>query len=126
VLYKLQVSVMQEIQSGEIFDVTNLQLAQEDNTSLKEALRQKGKEKNISQQKVDEMENQSQAVFQSISDNKGVQAASSQEKMRKIVQTLQQYKEHIKELEEHVVPMTPPEVREKIEKDVIASAENIT
>jgi hypothetical protein len=29
----------------------------EDNTSLKEALRQEGKEKNISQQKVDEMEN---------------------------------------------------------------------
>jgi hypothetical protein len=38
----------------------------------------------MAQQKVDEMENQIQTVFQAISDNEGVQAASSQEKMRKI------------------------------------------
>ena len=37
-LYKLHVSIAQEIQSRAISDVTNLQLAQEDNTSLKEAL----------------------------------------------------------------------------------------
>ena len=37
-LYKLQVSVAQEIQSRARSDVTNLQLAQEDNTSLKEEL----------------------------------------------------------------------------------------
>jgi uncharacterized protein (UPF0371 family) len=116
---------MQEIQSRARSDATNLQLAQEDNTSLKEALSQEGKEKNMVQQKVDEMENQIQAVFQAISDNEGVQEASSQEKMRKIVQTLQQYKEQIKELEERAVPMTPPEVRAQREQDVTTSAENI-
>jgi hypothetical protein len=46
-LYKLQVSVVQEIQSRARSDATNLQLAQEDNTSLKEALSQEGKEKKM-------------------------------------------------------------------------------
>jgi hypothetical protein len=83
-LYKLQVSVAQNIQSRERFDVTKLQLAQEGNTSLKEALSQEGQEKNMAQQKMDEMENQIQAVFQSISDSEEVHEASSQDKMRKI------------------------------------------
>jgi DNA-directed RNA polymerase subunit F len=78
--------------------VTNLQSAQEYNTSLKEELSQEGKEKMMAQQKVDEIENQIQAVFQAISDSEGVQSASSQEKVRKIAQYLQQYKEQIKEL----------------------------
>ena len=41
--------------------------------------------------------------------------------MRKIAQTVQQYKENIKEMEDRVVPMTPPEVRAQRERDVIAS-----
>jgi hypothetical protein len=41
-LYKLQVSVMHEIQSRARSNATNLQLAQEDNTSLKEELSQEG------------------------------------------------------------------------------------
>jgi hypothetical protein len=111
-LYKLQVSIAQEIQSRARSDTTNLQLAQEDNTSLKEALSQEGKEKNmVHRQKVDEMENQVHTVFQAISDSEGVQGVSAQEKMQKIAQTLQHYKDQIKELEEHAVPTTPPEIR---------------
>jgi hypothetical protein len=41
-LYKLQVSVTQKIQSSVRSNETNLQLAQEENTSLKEALIQEG------------------------------------------------------------------------------------
>jgi hypothetical protein len=78
---------------------------------LKEELSQEGKEKNMVQQKVEKMENQIQAVFQAILEREGVQVASSQDKMIKIVHTLQQYKEHVKELEECTVPMTPLEVR---------------
>jgi len=63
------------------------------------------------QQKVEKMENQIQAVFQAILEREGVQVASLQDKMINIVHTLQQYKEHIKELEECTVPMTPLEVR---------------
>ena len=63
------------------------------------------------QQKVEKMENQIQAVFQAILEREGVQVASLQDKMINIVHTLQQYKEHIKELEECRVPMTPLEVR---------------
>jgi len=47
----------------------------------------------MAQKKVEEMENQIQEVFQSISNNEGVQAASSQEKMKKIAHIFQQYKE---------------------------------
>jgi hypothetical protein len=93
VLYTLQVSVSKEIQSRARFDAMNLQLAQKENTLLKEALSQEGKNKNMAQKKVEEMENQIQEVFQSISDNEGVQAASSQEKMKKIAHIFQQYKE---------------------------------
>jgi hypothetical protein len=37
-LYKLQVSVVQEIQSRERVDATNLQVSQKENISMKEAL----------------------------------------------------------------------------------------
>jgi hypothetical protein len=43
VLYKLQVSIVQEIQSRGRSDATNLQLELEDNTLLKEAVIQEGK-----------------------------------------------------------------------------------
>jgi hypothetical protein len=109
-LYKLQVSIAQEIQSRARSDATNLQLAQEDNTSLKEALSQEGKERKLAQQRVEEMEKQISGVFQAIPDNTESEEASSEEKMRKIAQALVQYKEKIKELEEHTVPMTPPTV----------------
>jgi peptidoglycan hydrolase CwlO-like protein len=62
------------------------------------------------QQKVDEMENQINIVFQAISDDTTSEEASSEEKITKIAQTLQQYKEKIKELEERAVPTTPPAV----------------
>jgi hypothetical protein len=63
------------------------------------------------QQEVDEMKNQIHIVFQAISDNAESEGASSEEKMIKIVQTLKQYKDQIKELEEKTVPSTPPDVR---------------
>jgi flagellar biosynthesis chaperone FliJ len=50
-------------------------------------------------------------VFQTILDNAGSEEVSSEEKMKKIAQDLEQYKSQIKELEEHAVPTTPPEVR---------------
>jgi hypothetical protein len=125
-LYKLQVSVAQEIQSRERSDATNLWIAQEENTIMKEVISQEGQEKKRVQQKLDEMENQIHVVFQAISDNAESEEASSEEKMRKIAQMLQQYKDQIKELEEHAVPTTPPDVRTQREQDTTTSAENIT
>jgi predicted nucleic acid-binding Zn-ribbon protein len=57
------------------------------------------------------MEKQINVVFQAISDNAKSEEASLEEKIRKITQDMEQYKEQIKELEEHAVPTTPPEVR---------------
>jgi hypothetical protein len=51
VLYKLQVSVVQEIQSRARSDATNLQIAQEENMVLKEAIIQEGQKKEIAQKK---------------------------------------------------------------------------
>jgi predicted nucleic acid-binding Zn-ribbon protein len=56
------------------------------------------------------METQINTVFQAISDDTVSEEASSEEKITKIAQTLQQYKEKIKELEERTVPTTPPAV----------------
>jgi hypothetical protein len=71
----------------------NYNWCSQDNTSLKEELIHEGQKKNMAQQKVDKMENHIQGIFHAISDSEGLQVASLQEKMRKITQTLQQYKE---------------------------------
>jgi hypothetical protein len=125
-LYKLQVSVAQEIHSRIRYDMTNIQITQEENTILKEVIIQEGQEKNMAQKKVDEMENQIHVVFKAIIDSVESEGASSEEKMRNIVHTLQQYKDQIKELEDLTIPTTPPYVRSKREKDVTTFAENIT
>jgi chromosome segregation ATPase len=83
-------------------------LTQEDNTSLKEELIQEGKERNIAQQKVEEIEKQISEVFQAIPNSTKLEEACYEEKMRKIAQDLAQYKEHIKELEKRAIPTTPP------------------
>jgi hypothetical protein len=62
------------------------------------------------------MEKHIGTVFQTIPDNAESEGVSSEEKMRKIAQALEQYKDQIKELEEHTVPTTPPEVRATREK----------
>jgi dGTP triphosphohydrolase len=109
-LYKLQVSVAQEIQSRERYDMMNLQIAQEENMVQKEAIIQEGKKKEIAQQKVDQMETQIDGVFQDISYDTVSEEASMKENITKIVKNIQHYKEHIKEQEERALPMTLPVV----------------
>ena len=92
---------------------------------LKEAISQEGQKKEIAQQKVDEMETQINEFFEAISDDTTLEEAYSEEKITKIAQTLQQYKEQIKELEEHAVPMNPPTFQAQIEKDSTTTTENI-
>jgi hypothetical protein len=65
-MYKLQVSVMQEIQSRERADTTNLQIAQTETISMKESLNLEAQQKEKSQQKVEEMEQQIHMLFQAI------------------------------------------------------------
>jgi hypothetical protein len=45
--------------------------------------------------------------------------------MKKIAQDLEQYKNQIKELEEHALPTTPPEVTVQRDQDTTVSTENI-
>jgi hypothetical protein len=88
-LYKLHVSVAQEIQSRARSDATNLQLVQEDNTSLKEEVRKEGKVNKIAQKKLDNMEKQINVVFQAISGSVESEGASLKEKIRKIVHAME-------------------------------------
>jgi chromosome segregation ATPase len=92
---------VQEIQSRARTDATNLQTTQEENNALQEAINQEGKEIWAVQQKVEEMEQCISIVFHTIPTSAESEETSSQEKMRKIAQTLEQYKDQIKELEEH-------------------------
>jgi hypothetical protein len=61
----------------------NLQIAQKENITLKEVINQEGKEKNIVQQKVEEMEKQISIVFQTILDSADLEGVYFEEKMRK-------------------------------------------
>jgi hypothetical protein len=71
------------------------------------------------------MERQISGVFQAIPDITESEEASPEEKMRKISQALVQYKENIKELEEHTIPMNPSEIRVQREKYATTTIENI-
>jgi len=55
----------------------NLEIAQEENIIMKEVINQEWKDKNMSQQKVDKMENQIHVVSQAISYNIELEGASS-------------------------------------------------
>jgi peptidoglycan hydrolase CwlO-like protein len=77
---------------------------------MKKALNLEAQQKERAQKKVEGMENQIHILFQSIPNNKNEEAGSSEEKLRRIEQTIQKYKEKIKELEERFTPTTPPEV----------------
>jgi hypothetical protein len=124
-LYKLQVSVAQEIQSRARADATNLQVAQKENLSMKEALSFEAQQKERAQQKVEEMEHQIHMLFQAILENTNEEAGSSKEKLCKIEQTIQEYKEKIKELEERVTSTTPLEVRVQQEQEATTATEDI-
>ena len=64
-------------------------------------------------------------VFWAIPYNVDSEGVSIEEKMKKIAQALEQYKDQIKELEEHAVPTTPPKVLAQCEQDAKNSIENI-
>jgi hypothetical protein len=83
-LFKLQVSFTQEIQSRERSNATNLQIAQEENMVLKEAIIQEGKKKEITVKKVDEIETQINTIFQNISDDTTSEEKYLEEKITKI------------------------------------------
>jgi peptidoglycan hydrolase CwlO-like protein len=63
------------------------------------------------QQKVEYMEKDIGALFQTIPNNTGPEGVSPEDKMKKSSQELEKYKSQIKELEECAVPTTPLEVR---------------
>jgi hypothetical protein len=47
----------------------------------------------MAQKKLDEMENHIHIVFQAILDSEGIEGVSTQDKMQKILQTMQHYKD---------------------------------
>jgi hypothetical protein len=106
-------------------DATNLQIAQTETISLKEALNLEVQQKEKVKQKVEEMEQQIHMLFQTIPESTSDEAGSSGEKLCRIEQTIQEYKEKIKELEECVTPTTPPEVRAQWEQEVTTAVEGI-
>jgi hypothetical protein len=80
---------MQEIQSRARVDATNLQIAQTNTISLKEAFNLKVEQKEQVKQKVKEMEKQIQMLFQTIPESTSEEAGSSREKLRMIENTIQ-------------------------------------
>jgi hypothetical protein len=88
-LYKLQISVAQEIHSRARSDAKNLEIVPEENITLKEVINQEGHEKKIAQKKVEDMEKYIGAVFRTIPNNVESDEVSSEEKMRKLVQAFE-------------------------------------
>jgi peptidoglycan hydrolase CwlO-like protein len=74
---------------------------------------------------IEEMEKHIGTMFQTIPDNAGAEEVSSQKNMKKLAQALEKYKNQIKDLEEHIVPTTPPQVTAWRDQDTTKYEENI-
>jgi hypothetical protein len=124
-LYGLQVSVMQEVQSRSREDVTNLEISREVKDILQVTCEQITLEKEEERQCVDKLEKQLTKVYNNISNYAQEPKVIAEEKIQKIVQPLERYKQKIAELVENFTPRTPLEVMEEREKEFVAHIDSI-
>jgi hypothetical protein len=125
VLYKLQISVAQEIQSRAHADATSLQLAKEVNNTLEITLNQVKFERDETKKCTGRIEKQVEEVFKTISDSAQGENIPTEDKIEKITQAMETYRIQITELTELLVPSTPPEVRIQREQEATGHTESI-
>jgi DNA repair exonuclease SbcCD ATPase subunit len=116
-LYRLQASVMQEVQSRARVDATNLEVGRGVVEMLQITCDQLTTEKEEEKECTDKLEQGLTMVYNRIPDNVQAPERSAEEKINLISQTIDQYKQEIEELKERLNPMTPPEVREQREQE---------
>jgi oligoendopeptidase F len=124
-LYKLQISVMHEVQSRARTYAMNLETTKEVKEILEISLNQVQLERDEEKQRMEKIEQRLEEVFKTIPDNAQAEELSTEEKIQKIVQAMESYRQEITDLEEKVIPSTPPEIKAQREQQVVEYTENI-
>jgi hypothetical protein len=125
-LYKLQVSIAQEIQSRARTDATELQTTKDIKDTLKITLNEVQVEKDQEKKHIGQIEECIEEVFKSIPDNTQEGAhLQTEEKIGKIAQAMENYKSHITGLDGTIEPKHTPEVSSQREKEVAGNMENM-
>jgi hypothetical protein len=109
-LYRLQASVMQEVQSRAHIDATNLEVGRGIVKMLQITCDQLTSEKVEEKEHVDKLEEGLTMIYDHIPDNAQELDRIAEEKIKIISQTIEGYRQEIKELKEKIYPTTPLEV----------------
>jgi predicted nucleic acid-binding Zn-ribbon protein len=115
-LYKLQASVMEEVQSRAHVDATNMEVGRGVTEMIQITCDQLTAEKEEEKEHTNKLEQGLTMTYNRIPDNAQALERSVEERINLISQTIAQIKKDIEELKERINPMTPPEVREQREK----------
>jgi hypothetical protein len=94
-LYKLQVSVVHEVQSRARMDATDLETTREAKEVLETVLTEVRLEQEEEKQCAERLEKRLEEVFQTILDSALAGEINAEEKLKKIVQTMEEYKQEI-------------------------------
>jgi hypothetical protein len=124
-LYKIQINVMQEIQSRARANVTSLKFSNEVKRTLELTINQVQFERDTVKNLTGRIEQQVEKVFKTITDNMQEMNIQIEEKIEKILQDMEAYKSHITELTEILAPSTPLEVITQREQEVTSHSESI-
>jgi hypothetical protein len=123
-LYKLQFSVV-NVQSRAKIDATNLEIDKEVKEILEISLNQVHLDKDEDKQCVEKTKQRLEEVFKTIPDNVQSEELSTKEKIQKIAQDMENYRQDIIDLEETVIPSIPLDIKEKREQQDMEYVENI-
>jgi predicted nucleic acid-binding Zn-ribbon protein len=108
--YRLQASIMQEVQSKAHTYATNLEVGRGVVETLQITCDQLTSEKEEEKERMDKLEKGLTMVYDHIPDSAQALERSAEEKIKIISQTIEGYRQEIEELKEKINPMTPPEV----------------
>jgi hypothetical protein len=117
-LYRLQVSVAQEVQSRARTDTVELQEMKGDKEALELVIEQVKFETRGEKEHTDKIKQGVTTVYNHLPDNAQAESSSTEEKLNMISQTIDHYRKQIEELKEKLTLTTPPEVREQRKAEV--------
>jgi hypothetical protein len=109
-------SITKEVQSRARTDAKKLETTKEENEVLEIALKEVQIECEEEKKHVDKLDQILEEVFQMIPDNTLAGELNVEEKIKRIAQAMDSYKQEIIELVGKLTPTTPPKVRSEREK----------
>jgi hypothetical protein len=111
-LYRLQVNVVQEVQSRARIDAVELQETKSGKEPLELVVEQVKFETKEEKEHADKIERGVTTFYSHLPDNTQTESPSTEEKLNQIFQSIDHYRKKIEELNENLTLTTPPKVRE--------------